>query len=403
MNRWGSSICARDRVKAKASASVRAELKRSGVTATHILNQVILTVMTDWIAWDVIETALAKTRCMLFEPFDLKKWVKLAVILLFIGGCGGYGGNGGGGGPGYRYNLQDNGFGDFGDHSEFNTAIEEAIAKISTFVDQNVIAIILAVISILLTILLLSYISSIMEFALVESVVTNRVMLRAYIRNNMGNALQLFALRWTLTIIFLIAIILSLLPAIPTILDGNFGIAILGSIFLLFVVIIISSIIFAVIGSFINMAIPVMLYEDVGVIGALLRVIGTAKHSVSQLLVYWVLRIILSIVVSIVAAIAGIIVFLLAMLILVPIGVVIYYLILAMPAVTGFLDPVFLIGIGLYIFVAILIILFSVTLATVPLPVFMKYHTLLFLRDWYADIVPFHEDVPLPAPLSQQA
>jgi hypothetical protein len=26
----------------------------------------------------------------------------------------------------------------------------------------------------------------------------------------------------------------------------------------------------------------------------------------------------------------------------------------------------------------------------------MKYHTLLFLRNWYADIVPFWEPVPEP-------
>jgi hypothetical protein len=45
-----------------------------------------------------------------------------------------------------------------------------------------------------------------------------------------------------------------------------------------------------------------------------------------------------------------------------------------------------------------LVLAFIIRLATVPFPVFMKYHALLFLRNWYADIVPFWEPVPKPVP-----
>ncbi|MEA1869021.1 MAG: hypothetical protein U9N09_02565 [Euryarchaeota archaeon] len=31
--------------------------------------------MTDWIAWDAIEGALTKTKQILFEPFDLTKYI----------------------------------------------------------------------------------------------------------------------------------------------------------------------------------------------------------------------------------------------------------------------------------------------------------------------------------------
>ncbi len=350
--------------------------------------------MAGWIAWDVIEEALTKTSQMLFEPFDLKKWAKLAIILFFIGGCGGYGSHGGGGGPGYTHNLQGNGFVDSGDRlqmdAELHAVIEQAVAELSTFVDRIRLAITLTVILILTIILFFSYISSIMEFALVESVVKNQVTLKAYIENNLGNALQLFVLKWTLNIIFLLAIILSLLPAWSAILGGNSDITILGSSFLFFIVIIVVGILFVLIDSFINLAIPVMLYENTGVISALLRVTGAAVHNVSQLLVYWVLRILLGIVICIVTAIIGIIVVLLAALVLALIGIAVY-LILTLPGI-GFSGMTFLIVIGLYIIVAILTIVFLVTLATVPLHVFMKYHALLFLRKWYADIVPFQED-----------
>ncbi|OEU59604.1 MAG: hypothetical protein BA870_10105 [Desulfuromonadales bacterium C00003094] len=350
--------------------------------------------MANWIAWDVIEEALTKTSQMLFEPFDLKKWVKLAVILFFIGGCGSYGSHGGGGGPSYTYNLQGNDFVDPGGRlqpdAEMGAVIEQAVAELSAFVDRSRLAIILAVTLIFMIILLFSYISNIMEFALVESVVRSQVTLKAYIGNNLGNALQLFVLKWTLNIIFLLAIILSLLPALSTILDGNFNITILGSVFLFFSVVIVGGIIFVLIDSFINLAIPVMLYENTGIISALLRLTDAAVHNVSQLLVYWVLWILLGIVICIVVTIIGIIVVLLAALALALIGIA-GYMILTLLGI-GFFAPTFLIVIGLYIIVAILTIVFLVTLATVPLPVFMKYHALLFLQKWYADIVPFQED-----------
>ncbi len=55
---------------------------------------------------------------------------------------------------------------------------------------------------------------------------------------------------------------------------------------------------------------------------------------------------------------------------------------------------------GLFFFACILVLAFIIRLATVPFPVFMKYHALLFLRNWYADIMPFWEPVPDSAPES---
>jgi hypothetical protein len=53
---------------------------------------------------------------------------------------------------------------------------------------------------------------------------------------------------------------------------------------------------------------------------------------------------------------------------------------------------------GLFFFACMLVLAFIIRLATVPFPVFMKYHALLFLRNWYADIVPFWEPAPEPVP-----
>ena len=350
--------------------------------------------MTDWIAWDAIEGAMTKTKQMLFEPFDLTKWVKLAIILFFIGG-------GGSGVANFNSNPSSSNFGGFDDAqsaAKLDAFVEETVSGVSAFVHQYTTYIVLAVLAFLLVIVLFSYISNVMQFVFVESVVRNHVTIRAYIRNNLGNGLRLFILNWTLGIVFLIAIILSLLPALSVIMKGDFSAIIFGSFLLFLVVLVLGTIILAIIGSFINLAIPVMLYENVGILKALSKVISTAVHSIPQVLVYWLIRGVLGVIIGIAAAIIGLIVVLIAGLILLLIGIAVYMILTLLGF--GFTDLVVLTVLGL-LFVAALVLIFLVLLATVPLPVFMKYHTLLFLRNWYADIMPFWE--PVTEPVSEPA
>ncbi|KAF5417244.1 MAG: hypothetical protein C5S48_00725 [Candidatus Methanogaster sp.] len=343
--------------------------------------------MTDWIAWAAIEGALTKTKQMLFEPFSLTKWVKLAIILFFIGGMGG------GGGSNFNSNLSGSNFGDFGDSysdAELDTFVTETISEVSVFVHQYMTYIVLAVLAILLVTALFSYISNVMQFVFVESVVRNHVTIRAYIRNNLGNGLRLFILNWTLGIAFLIAIVLSLLPAFSAALDGDISALFFGSFIPFLIIFVLSIIIFSIVGSFINLAIPVMLYEHVGVLKALSKVISTATRSIPQVMVYWIVRVVMGIIVSIAATIIGLILVLIAVLT----GIVVYTII----RMLGFspFDMAHLLMPGLFFFAAILMLAFIIRLATVPFPIFMRYHALLFLRSWYADIVPFWEPAPEP-------
>jgi hypothetical protein len=340
--------------------------------------------MSEWTAWDVIEGALTKTRRLLFEPFDLGMWVKLAIILFFIGA----------GGSNFGYNSSSGNFGgsdDFKcfDDNEFDETVKGIVSEMPAFMRQIRYLIALAALLILLVIILFSYISCAMEFVFVESVVNNTVTIGTYIRNNLGNALQLFVLRWILGITFLIAIILSLLPALSSIFKEDFSIVFFGSLFMFFTVVAIGSVILVIMGSFINLAIPVMLYENVGIMGALAKVVGTATRSIPQLLLYWVLRILLGIVVGIVAVIIAIIVGLLALLIMAVIGIAVY-LILSLLGM-DFSSVTLLVLLVPGIIIALFVLAFLITLATVPCPVFMKYHALLFLQGWYADIVPFQD------------
>ncbi|KAF5419114.1 MAG: hypothetical protein C5S49_00840 [Candidatus Methanogaster sp.] len=146
-----------------------------------------------------------------------------------------------------------------------------------------------------------------------------------------------------------------------------------------------------IIGSFINLVIPVMLYGNAGILKALSNVISTAVHSIPQVLVYWILRVVLRIIASIAATTISIILVLVAVLI----GIAVYII----PTLPGFslFYMSHLLMPGLFFFAAILVLAFIIHLATVPFPIFMRYHALLFLRNWYTDIVPFWEPVPEPA------
>ncbi|PXF55441.1 MAG: hypothetical protein C4B59_17465 [Candidatus Methanogaster sp.] len=349
--------------------------------------------MTNWIAWDAIEGAMTKTRQMLFEPFDLTKWVKLAIILFFIGGIGG--------GSSFNSNPSGSNFKDFGDSpsdAELDAFVEETVSKVSAFVDQYMTYIVLTVLVILLVVMLFSYISNVMQFVFVESVVRNHVTIRAYTRNNLGNGLRLFILNWALGITFLTAIILSLLPALSAILDGDISAVFFGSLLTFFLVLVLGVIILSILGSFINLAIPVMLYENVGVLKALSKVVSTAAHSIPQVLVYWIIRGVLGIIIGIAAVIISLIVILIAGLVLLLIGIMVYMILTLLGF--GFTDPVTLVVLGLLFIVSLIVLIFLILLATVPLPVFGKYHALLFLQNWYADVVPFWEPVPESVPES---
>ena len=344
--------------------------------------------MTDWIAWAAIEGAMTKTKQMLFDPFDLTKWVKLAIILFFIGG----------GGSNFNSNPSSGNFGDFGDSysdAELGAFVKETVSEVSVFVHQYMTYIVLAVLAILLVTALFSFISNVMQFVFVESVVRNHVTIRAYIRNNLGNGLRLFVLNWTLWIVFIIAIILSLLPALSAVLAGDFSALSFGSFIPFFVVLALAITILGIIGSFINLAIPVMLYENVGILKALSKVISTAVHSIPQVLVYWIIRSVLWIIVGIAATIISIILVLIAVLI----GIVVYMILMMLGF--SFFDLAHLLMSGLLLFAAMLVLAFIIRLVTVPFPIFMRYHALLFLRNWYADIVPFRK--PVSEPVSEPA
>ncbi|WP_440948534.1 DUF7544 domain-containing protein [Methanosarcina sp. T3] len=346
-----------------------------------------------WYGIDAVDRAFSRTRKALFEPFDFWKWVKLAIIIFFVGGIG-Y--NYEGSGTNYRTGSEDLG-------NNFPNIEPGRISDLPSGTSgfglnyvQSIspLAIIAAVIVFLLILaLIFSYISSVMEFVFVESLVKNEVFFWAYSKKFMGKGFNLLLVRLAIALIFLVLFALALLPFIPIILkessDFSFPLLI-GGLFWFFAAVILLALLGAVVNSFLSLAIPLVIYRETGILSAFRMVYGNFRKSWQQILVYWFIRFLLGIGVTILAVVLfGLLVLALIIAFLIIDGIV-YFLFS-----TFISEPLNWILLIPFVIVELLLIFATLMLLSVPLAVFMKYHLLSFLEAWFADAnIPFFDELP---------
>ena len=336
-----------------------------------------------WYVVDALDKAFGRTKKCLFEPFDFWKWMKLVIIVMLIGGIGG---NFNGGGNSYSsddYNLPESSATD-----SFTDVFRGFADQVPTGTSQGLIIGIVVLIFVL--ILFFSYVSNVMEFVFVESLVSNDVRFWEYSRRYMRKGLGLFLFR-VLTGILLLAIIAVM--ALPFVLPliGTSGenftdtIAsnIISLIFLLISILLVTAIIGGVISSFINLSIPVAIYTESGIFRAFSYVFRQFRKDWKQIVVYWFGRILLGLVV-------GIAVVIISLIVMVAVGLFILFadmlLYLALSALLPGSDAIiWMILVPLILIQAILFILLLAFIA-LPASVFMKYHMLTFLQQWSPDV-----------------
>ncbi len=346
-------------------------------------------IIMTWHSIDAVDTAFKRTKSALIEPFNFWKWIKLGIIIFLLGGSGGGGGGGNYGGTGQDFG----GIDDSGEPLITDSQFSEFSDMFTQFLDTYLIFILLGIASIIGIMLFLSYISNVMEFVFVHSLVTNVVTFWAYTRQYLRQGFNLFMIRFVLGLAFLSIIIISMLPIVLPILDSpsdlHFGMLI-GGMFLFAGVLLILAIISGIIESFINLSIPMSMYQNTGIIAAFKKVLGLFKADWKQIIVYWVVRFFLGIIVGIIVGLAAIILFIVVFGIIFMLGLILYLLLSW--AGLGIGDAVFWVimaPFGLVVFV--LLFVFSL-LVSVPVPVFMKYHMLSFLKSWYPESqIPFFE------------
>ncbi len=335
-----------------------------------------------WHSIDAIDTAIKRTKRALIEPFDFWKWIKLGIISILIGNSGiGNGSN----------------FSNFNRRfSEKKNAIPstgEIINQISQFWQQYQTYILIGLAVIILIILLFGLISSIMQFVLVESLVTNVVKVRAYFRKYFRVGFNLFVIQTILGIFFFSLFILAMVQILAPLLESPGSITfgnILTAIFWGISVLLVLAIFSLILNSFISLSIPLVMYGGKGIIEALKIILGKFKSDWKQILVFWVTRVILGLTAGIIVGIVALILLVVTIIILLVPGAVLYFILSGIGH--GAQSALFWIVMIPYGFIAAIILILFILIVSVPVPVFMKYHMLTFLQLWYPDArIPFHD------------
>lgn len=343
-----------------------------------------------WYGADAIDKAVSRTRKALFEPFEFWKWVKLAIIIFFLGsGSSNYTGSG----NNYRMSPE-----------EFRNTTTLGSDLIHEYIPQNInspitsfseYGLLIALIAALILIFLLFfYISSVMEFVFVESLVKNDVRFWAYSRKFLRRGFNLFIVRLVLLIIFLVFLGIAALPLITSIMKTSSDLswpALMGGFVWFIGVLIVLGLVMGIISSFISLAIPVSMYRNIGILASFKLVFTNFRKSWQQVLVYWVIRFVLGLVVGILIVILFLLLLVALGIIFVIIDVVLYHIF------TSFVsDPMRWIFLIPFIIIELLLLLGTLLLFSVPFTVFMKYHLLSFLEAWFAGAdIPFF-DAPAP-------
>jgi hypothetical protein len=323
-------------------------------------------------AVDDLGEAFEATKAFLW-PFDAGRWLKLAVVVLFVGGVGGSFPSGG-------TNVSTDA-GEFPTDGSFPADLGPV--TIADGGDLLALALVLAAIGILLA-LLFGVVGSVMEFVLVTSLREEEVHVRRYFREHLGAGLRLFGFRLVmglLALLFIAGPILALLFAGGG--PGTFGPGrVVGLVLVAVPLAVVFGTVFSLIDGFTTFfVVPVMLVEDRNVLSAWGRFWGVLKGDWKEYLVFVVLTAVLTLVA---ATAVGFVVGIVGLLLVGPVVVA-----GIASAVAG--SPILLGIVAVVGLLAGLVVLFVAAVVRVPVVTYFRYYAMLVLGDTETELDPIPE------------
>ncbi|RQH00026.1 DUF7544 domain-containing protein [Natrarchaeobius oligotrophus] len=308
-------------------------------------------------AVDDLSDAIDVTRNLLL-PIRAKLWLKLAVVVFFVGGMGMSGGT-----P------------PTGDVTMFAENVPGDVADEGLdAIPEDVLLIAGAIIVVVLVLwLLFALLGALMEFVFIESLRSNEVHIRRYAKENLGRGLRLFGFRLVLG---LAAFSVVVVPLVFLFLSAPDVETVVGSLLLLALFWIAVFLVYAVVMRFTSEFVaPIMLLESRGVLDGWRRFLSTFKANWSEYVVYlllvWILQLVINFAAGILILFAAIIV--------------------AIPFVIIGIGLLALGDVGLWLaipvaIVAFLLILLVVALIETPIRSYFQYYALLLLGDTDAEL-----------------
>jgi hypothetical protein len=326
-------------------------------------------------ALDAIDDAIDVTRAFLW-PFDRRRWTRLALVMLFVGGAGGFnplqfsggGGTGGGtdipGGPG----------------GPGGPAGPDVVPTLGG-PELAVVAVIAGLVALLA--LGFVFVGSVMEFVFVESLRRETVTIRRYWRERWRQGLRLFGFRIVLGLVSLGIIGGLMIAILAPVVFGHAAFS-LGLLLVALPVIVVVSILSGLLNGFTTMfVVPVMIGEERNVLSAWRRFWPTLTGQWKQYAVYAIMGFVLQLAGGILTGIASLIGIVVIAIPLGIVGLVGAGLLTVVDVVGG---VVIAIAVLLFVLAAIALVLF----VSVPVQTFLRYYALLVLGETNAafDLIP---------------
>jgi hypothetical protein len=319
-------------------------------------------------AVDAVGPALQRTRDLLLSPFDWRKWAKLALVSMLMGGAVGHGGFNfpSGGGP-----------------------EEPDLGPARDWIAQHQGAVIGAALAFVLVVLALSllfaYIASVMRFIFLDAVVHDRAEIRRGWHEQKGRGLSFFLFQLAVGLIMLGVI--GLAVGLPLLLAYNAGVsdswdarAAVGLVLAIMAVIFLTLTIALAVGVLMaltrDLVLPVMYVRNLRIMGAWSVVWPLVKADLGGVVVYLLLKVALGIVAGIAGLIVGIVGFVAVTVPLALLAMVVYLTAEALQLAWSWYWLLVIIPAGT---VALVGIAYLINLLLLPIPVFFQAYALKYL------------------------
>lgn len=322
-----------------------------------------------WYAIDALNDSFDITTEFLF-PVAVSRWLRLTVIVFFLGGAGTV-----------TINIS------YNPPLPASTSYDPSVlidigTRLSTVSPRDIVRTLVVVAGILLTLLLVyALINAVMRFVLIDSIHTKSVQLRRYFRRRFTKGIRLFTFEIGLFVLLALPFLVAAYFLIKTALNGAsplmIALIVLLSIPFMFVFVLIFAGLINITADFV---VPVMMIEDCGVISGWQRFWPTLKREWKQYGVYLVIRWVLG-------AAVGFAVSVCLSFVAFGVGVVVFLLSAGAGLVfdsVGFLPLVLISLVGYLMFLSITLVV------QIPVSIYFRHYSLLVLRETNStfDLIP---------------
>lgn len=309
-----------------------------------------------WHATDTLDTAVAATKRLLL-PFELKRWLVLAIVAFFVSGTTGF-------------NLNTNITG--GDGSVPIDQLTRELQRALPDVVASWVAVLILLGGLLLLIgIAMAYIGAVMEFVFVEIASQETVRIQGFFGNHLGSGLSLLALRLLVGFAVLsVTLVFTVLTALS------------GGLFLVFIVLLSPVLVLLGVGVWLllrltaDFVVPVMIADDVGIIQGWRHFWPALVADWKQYGLYVAIRVLLGIVAGITVVLGFAII---AVALAIPFGIIGlggYFLLVE---ILGLATVGTVFGVGVAILYAVAVLIVGTTTIQVPIQTYLRYYSLLVL------------------------